>query len=522
LTDEERFAELRRRLEEVDDVRKAAWVLQWDLETMMPPAGADVRAEQLGTLAGLAHERFTSDELGELLEQLRGYEAALEYESDEASLIRVARREYDRARRVPTELRTEMVRAAAHGSQAWRRAREANDYDVFRPALERNLELQARYVECLDDGVTEPYDVLVADYEPGLTTADVAAVFERLRDELAPLVATLEPAGERPFDLGLSDVERRETVDKVLARLGFERDWGRVDTSVHPFTVNFGTADIRLTTHADADLRALYAALHEFGHGLYERGVDPALERTLLAEGASGALHESQSLLWENLVGRGRPFCSWLAGEVDGVDSASLYRAVNRVGRSLIRVDADPVTYSLHVIFRFELERDLVSGVLTAGDLRDAWNGKVEKFLGLQVPDDLRGVLQDMHWADSTMGYFPSYALGHVASAQIWELAQAELGELDEHVERGEFGPLRDWLRERLHRHGRKFTTPETMERALSQRGDLRAGRPVVSDGARAKPALLKGGSASGAAGGGGFDPGPLLRYVRAKIEDQS
>jgi carboxypeptidase Taq len=488
VSDEQRLAELRRRLEEVDDLKKAAWILQWDLETMMPPAGANARAEQLGTLAGLAHQRFTDDRLGELLQELRGYETGLEYDSDEASLIRVARRDYERARRVPAELRAEIVRAGAHGAQAWRAAREANDYDVFRPALERNLELQGRFIEHLDDGTGEPYDVLVAEYEPGLTTADVAAVFDRLRGELTPLVAGLEPPDEPPLDLGLSDVERRDTVDRVLARLGFERDWGRIDTSVHPFMVNFGTADIRLTVYAEGDLRTLYAALHEFGHGLYERGVDPSLGRTLLAEGASGALHESQSLLWENLVGRGRPFCTWLAGELDAVDPDSLYRSVNRIERSLIRVDADPVTYSLHVIFRFELERELVSGALAPAELREAWNAKVEEYLGLQVPDDLRGVLQDMHWADSPMGYFPSYALGHIASAQIWESAQAELPGLDDEIERGEFEPLRDWLRERLHRHGHKFTTPETMERAV----------------------------------GAGFDPDPLLRFARAKIEDRS
>jgi carboxypeptidase Taq len=497
MTDEQRVVELRRRLGEVEDLRKAAWVLQWDLETMMPPAGAGVRAEQLGTLAGIAHERFAADELGELLEELRPYESELDYDSDEASLIRVARRDYDRARRVPAELRAEMVRAGAHGNQAWRRAREANDYTVFQPALERNLELQGRYIECLD-GQADPYDVLVAEYEPGLTTADIAAVFERLRDELAPLVASLEPPAEPPLDLGLSAVERRGAVDRVLARLGFEREWGRVDTAVHPFMINFGTGDIRLTIYEEGDLRALYAALHEFGHGLYERGVDPALERTLLAQGASGALHESQSLLWENLVGRSRPFCEWLAGELGGVDRESLYRAANRIERSLIRVDADPVTYSLHVVFRFELERELVSGALAPADLRDAWSARVADYLGLVVPDDLNGVLQDMHWSDTLMGYFPSYALGHVACAQIWERAQADLPELDAQIGRGEFAPLTEWLRERVHRHGRKFTTPETMERVL---------RPPVERGAASRAA------------GGPFDPEPLLEQVRSKLD---
>jgi carboxypeptidase Taq len=485
MTDEQRLAELRRRLGEVDDLRRAAWVLAWDLETMMPPAGGDVRAEQLGTLSGIAHDRFVADELGELLEGLRGYEAELDYDGDEASLIRVARREYDRARRVPAELRAEMVRAGALGYQTWKRARDANDYSVFRPALERNMELKLRYIECLDGDAEDPYDVLVAEYEPGLTTADIAAVFERLRDELAPLVAGLEPPDEPPLDLGLSAGERRATVDRVLAGIGFDRQWGRVDTAVHPFMTNFGIGDIRLTVYEEGDLRALYAALHEFGHGLYERGVDPALERTLLATGASGALHESQSLLWENLVGRARPFCTWLAGELGGIDSESLYRAVNRIERSLIRVDADPVTYSLHVIFRFELERELVSGGLAVADLSDAWNARVEEYLGLAVPDDLSGVLQDMHWSDGMMGYFPSYALGHVASAQIWEVAREDLSGLDEDLERGEFRPLVEWLHERVHRHGQKFATLETMERVV----------------------------------GGGFDPEPLLRLARSKLE---
>jgi carboxypeptidase Taq len=484
MTDESRFAELRRRLGEVDDLTRAAWLLQWDLETNMPPAGADVRAEQLGTLAGIGHERFIRDELGELLEALRGYEHGLDYDSDEASLIRVARRDYERARRVPTELRAEMVRAGAHGNQAWRRAREANDYEVFRPALERNLELQHRYIECLD-GAGEPYDVLVADYEPGLRTADIAAVFQRLRDELAPLVAALEPPDEAPLDLGLSPEARRAAVDTLLSRLGFEREWGRFDHSVHPFMVNFGTGDIRLTVYEEGDLRALYAALHEFGHGLYERGVSPTLERTLLAHGASGALHESQSLLWENFVGRGRGFCGWFAGLLE-VDPKSLYRTANRVERSLIRVDADAVTYSLHIVFRFELERELVSGDLAPADLRDAWNARVEEYLGLSVPDDRSGVLQDIHWSDGLMGYFPSYALGHVASAQIWERARGDLPDLDEQMGRGDFGPLTAWLRDHVHRHGRKFTTPETLERAV----------------------------------GSSFDPEPLLRVVRSKLEE--
>jgi carboxypeptidase Taq len=481
MTDEERFAELRRRLAQVSDVQTASGVLHWDMETNMPPAGAEVRGEQLGTLAGIAHERFTADEIGELLEELRTYGADLDYDSDEASLIRVARRDYERARQVPADLRAEMVRAGAQGNQAWKRAREANDYEVFRPALERNLELQGQYIDCLD-GSGDPYDVLIAEYEPGLTTAEIAAVFARLRDVLAPLLADLEPPSP-PLELGLSSEERRATVDKLLSHLGFDPEWGRVDRSVHPFMISFGTGDVRLTVYEEGDLRALYATLHEFGHGLYERGVSPTLERTLLARGASGGMHESQSLLWENFVGRGRPFCGWFA-KLLGVDSEALYRQANRVERSLIRVDADPVTYSLHVIFRFELERELVGGALAAADLRDAWNAKVEDFLGLAVPDDLKGVLQDIHWSDSLMGSFVGYGLGHVASAQMWERALADLPGVEEDLAQGEFGSLRDWLRERVHRHGYKFTTPETMEHAV----------------------------------GGGLDPAPLLRAIRTRL----
>ena len=484
MTDEPRLADLRGRLNQIEDLRRALFVLYWDLETKMPSGGAEVRGEQLGTLERLRHERFVSDEIGALLEDLRVYESELDYDSDDASLIRVARREYERARRVPTELRGEMVRAAVEGNQTWKRAREENDYSVFRPALERNLELQGRYIECLDGNAAEPYDVLIAESEPGLTTADIAPVFGRLGDELAPLVADLVPLDDSQLELGFTADQRRATVERVLGGIGWDRERGRVDTAVHPFMISFGTRDVRLTVYEEGDLRALYAALHEFGHGLYELGIDPALERTLLAAGASGAVHESQSLLWENLVGRGRPFCAWLAREL-ALDAEELYRAVNRVERSLIRVDADPVTYSLHVIFRFELERELVAGKLAAVDLRDAWNSRVEDYFGLPVPDDLRGVLQDMHWSDSLMGYFPSYALGHVASAQIWERASGDLPDLDEQIERGEFAPLTEWLQEHVHRHGRKFTTLETMERAA----------------------------------GGGFDPAPLLRYVRTKLD---
>ena len=475
------LAELRRRLGEVHDLRKARELLVWDLETMMPRSGGAVRAEQLATLTRIAHERSTADEIGSLLEELRAYEEAQPFASDEASLIRVTRHDYERDRRVPPALRAELARAGAHGVEAWRRAREANDYEVFRPALDRNLELQAEYIACFEPAA-EPYDVLVSEHEPGMTTADLDAVFGPLRDELAPLVAAVGPPAEPPPDRWPAP-----DVGDLLGRIGLDRDWARIDHSVHPFMASAGTGDIRLTTYAgDATLRNVFTALHEFGHGLYEHGIDAALERTPLADGASGGLHESQSLLWENHVGRSRPFSRWLATMVDA-DAEALYRAASRVERSLVRVDADPVTYSLHVVFRVELERELVSGALSATDLREAWNERVRRYLGLEVPDDRRGVLQDIHWSDGLMGVFPSYGLGHVASVQIWERARADLDGLDEDVERGEFGRLRDWLREHVHRHGRRFEPKELLERVT----------------------------------GSGFDPAPLLGYVRRKLEER-
>jgi carboxypeptidase Taq len=475
------MAELRRRLAEVHDLYKARELLIWDLETMMPPSGAGLRAEQLGTISRIAHERSTADGLGELLEELRPYEESQPYEDDDASIIRVARRDYDRARHVPAELRSEISRTGAHGLEAWHRAREANDYDVFRPALERNLELQSQYIDCFQPE-DDPYDVLVAEREPGMSSADLDAAFGPLREELVPLVAGLGPASGPQLEGWPA-----ANLEQVLERVAFDRAWGRLDTSVHPFMASFGPGDIRLTTSPeDNGLRNIFAALHELGHGLYEQGIDPTLERTPLADGASGGLHESQSLLWENHVGRSRPFARWL-GPVVGVDADALYRAATRIEPSLIRIGADRVTYSLHVIFRVELERALVGGTLAAADLRDAWNDKVRVYLGLEVPDDRRGVLQDIHWSDGLMGVFPSYALGHIASVQIWERARADLPDLDDDIERGEFAPLREWLREHVHRHGRRFEPKDLLERVT----------------------------------GSSFDPAPLLAYVRRMLEER-
>jgi carboxypeptidase Taq len=472
------YEELRRRLGEVHDIGQASAVLHWDQETMMPPGGAAARAEQLATLQGLAHERFTSDEIGGLLEGLRPYEESLDPDSDEACLIRVTRRDWEKAHRVPTELAAEIARAASLGRQAWGSARAESDFAAFAPFLERNLELKLRYIECFPKA-DHPYDVLLDDYEPGATTAEVSRTFDRLKEGLVPLIAAIAERSDRVDDGPLQgdfpeDVQRRVLLD-LLERLGYDRERWRLDPSLHPFSTSFATTDLRITTRYHRDLigSALFSGMHEFGHGLYEASVDPALERSPLASGCSLGLHESQSRTWENLVGRSRPFWRYFyptlreafPATLGGVDEEAFYRAVNKVQPSLIRVEADEATYNLHVILRFELEQLLVEGRLDVAGLPEAWNARVKDYLGLDVPDDARGVLQDVHWSGGAFGYFPTYALGNVIAAQIWEAIRADMPDIHDRIEAGDFASLREWLRDHLHRHGRKFTPADTLTR---------------------------------------------------------
>src|SRR5438067_859890 len=478
---------------ETHDLERTAHLLAWDQETMLPPEGARARAEQWATIGRVVHGRLVSDELARLLDELRPEEEAFGPESDEAALIRVLRREHEKARRVPTELRAELSRAGALGLGAWLQAREQRDFEVLRPHLERQLELKRRYIDCFEP-YDDPYDVLLDDYEQGMTTAETERVLEHLKRELVPLVQAVRDAGAVEPLQGPFPVERQGPfVGALLERLGFdERSW-RLDRSEHPFTAGLSIGDIRLTTRfQEHNLSGVFASMHEFGHGLYERQVAPELDRTPLAGGASAALHESQSRMWENLVGRSRPFWTWayddlraaLPDALRDVDLDRFYRAINRLRPSLVRVDADEITYNLHIVLRFELERDLLAGRLEVRDMPAAFDERMVSYLGLEPPDVTLGVLQDIHWGDATFGYFPTYSLGNVMSVQIWERARGDVGELDAQLERGEFGELREWLREHLHRHGRKFTPGETLRRAA----------------------------------GAEIDPEPYVRYLKGKL----
>ncbi len=470
---EAKLAELKRRLGEVSDLRSAAAVLDWDQMVMMPPAGAAVRAERLATLERVAHEALTDDRIGALLEELRPLEESLPHDADDASLIRVARRDYDKAVRVPSELAAEMTKTASEGMEAWVAARAGNDYEAFRPWLDRHLELKHRYVDCFDPG-DDPYDVLLDDYEPGFTTSEVRSVFDRLKQELVPLIAEVASDEDDPFLRGpFPEHAQRALSLEAMTAFGYDPDSFRLDVAVHPFCTHFATSDIRVTTrYQEHDLESLFSSMHEIGHGVYERGINPALERTPLATGCSSALHESQSRLWENVVGRSLPFWRWFYPRVQAtfpdvlgdVPLESFHRAVNRVRPSYIRVDADEVTYGLHIILRFELEQELLSGELSTADLPEAWNARFAEYLGLEVPEPALGVLQDVHWSAGAFGYFPTYQLGNVMSVQIWEAARAALPDLDGQFEQGDFSALGGWLRENLYALGRKLTPKETLE----------------------------------------------------------
>ena len=484
---------LRQRLAELADLRNSAGLLGWDQQTMMPPRGAAVRAESLATLERISHDMFVSDETGRLLEDAAARLDGMTPDSDDASLVRVTSRRWEKARRVPAELAADLARASSLGQEAWIQARANSDFAAFAPYLERNLELARRYVACFDGfGFERPYDALLDDYEPGMKSAEVARLFDELKSELVPLIATVAEHADRVDDSclhGHFPVERqRQLAGEVVERMGFDRDSWRIDDAVHPFATSFGSHDVRITARWDESYfpSGLYAAMHECGHGLYEAGIAPALERTPLGHAESLSLHESQSRLWENMVGRGEPFCGVLAprvaevfgGPLADLEPAALYRAVNRVRPSYIRVEADEATYGLHVVLRFELEQQLIEGRLSVSELPETWNARFKQYLGLEISDDADGVLQDVHWSHGLIGYFPTYALGNLIAGQLWERLHAELPGLDEQLGAGELEPLREWLRDRVHRHGSKFLASELLDRVV---GSSIAVAPFVS-----------------------------------------
>ncbi len=478
----EKLEALKSHLERFYDLQQAAAVLAWDQEVNMPDKGVGPRSNQLATLSAMAHELFTSEETAQALEAAEAEVADLDYDSDAASQARVTRRRFDKQTKIPTELVMRESKATSAAFVAWRKARETDDFSLFEPHLQEIVEIQIEKADHL--GYTDhPYDALLDQFEPDMTTAKVKALFDDLKAGLVPLVQEIltKPEIDDCFLTEQSyDLQRQWDFTMLLLRdLGYDFSRGRQDKAPHPFTIEFGNADVRVTTrlHEKHPQSAIFGSVHEGGHALYELGSPDRYERTSLAGGATLGLHESQSRLWENQVARSLPFWryyypilrAFFPEQLDGVNLPTFYRAINKVEPTLIRVEADEVTYNLHIFVRFELEQALITGDLKVADTPDAWNAKYEAYLGVTPPNDALGCLQDIHWSHGTIGYFPTYTLGNLMSAQIYYQAQQELPDLEQQLSQAEFGPLLDWLRKRIHGYGRKFTAPELMAREFGE-----------------------------------------------------
>ena len=469
--------ELKTRLSEAYDLDMAASLLQWDQATYMPRGGAAARGRQLALLGQMAHRLRTDPEIGRLLEELRDYEQGLPWDHDDASLVRVTRRGYERATRVPPEFVAEFQTHASATYQAWIEARPAGDFARIRPMLEKTLDLSRRLAdyfpgyECIADPLIDAQDF-------GMKTSTVRALFAELRRRLVPLVQAI---GDRPeaddscLHHAAPEADQERFAVEVIRGFGYDFERGRLDRTHHPFMTKFSLGDVRITTkYRPDDLSfALFSTFHEAGHALYEQGIRMDFEGTPLAQGTSSGVHESQSRLWENLVGRSRPFWQHfhprlqeIFPEFRSVSLDDFYRAINRVERSLIRIEADEVTYNLHVMLRFDLELDLLDGRLAVADLPEAWNARIRSDFSLEVPNPGVGAMQDVHWHAGTIGgMFQGYTLGNIMSAQLFAAARRAHPEIPEQIGRGEFGTLHGWLRENVYQHGSKFTASELIPR---------------------------------------------------------
>lgn len=482
---EAKLQELKTRLLEIDDISHANAVLGWDQSTYMPPGGAEARARQMSTLGRLAHEKFTDPAIGKLLDDLQSYANSLPYDSDDAALIRITRREYERSTRIPSALVAEVASHTAMTYQAWTEARPANDFNRLRPMLEKTLDLSRQYADCFP-GYEHIADPLIDFSDFGMKASSVRKVFADLREALVPLVQAItsqEPVDDSCLKQFYPEDKQRAFGEMVIKQYGYDFNRGRQDKTHHPFATKFSLGDVRITTRFNEhDLGdGLFSTLHESGHAMYEQGVSPSMEGTPLANGTSAGVHESQSRLWENVVGRSRGFWEHFYPQLqqifpDQLKTVSLdtfYRAINKVQRSLIRVDADEVTYNLHVMIRFDLELELLEGSLSIRDLPEAWQARYESDLGMAAPDDRDGVLQDVHWYGILIGgVFQGYTLGNILSGLFYSQALKSNPEIPAEIGQGKFDTLHNWMKTNIYQHGSKFTAPELIERVTG--GPLR------------------------------------------------
>ncbi|MFN8474826.1 MAG: carboxypeptidase M32 [Anaerolineae bacterium] len=467
----------------LSDIAAASAVLDWDQEVMMPPKGGEGRAHQVATLAAVHHEKLTAPRTGDLLARLTDAMAGDgDYSIVERAFVREMQRQFDQAVKVPPLLVRQLAEAASRGVEIWRQARANNDFATFAPALRHTYDLKRQLAENL--GYTDsPYDPLLDQFEPGMTAAQVQRLFDPLRDQTRDLLARINAAPQVDISIieGNWDVQKQWDFGiQVLRDMGYDFDAGRQDLSSHPFTTSFTAPfDVRVTTRVFPHLltSGLFSTIHEGGHALYELGFDPALARTPLADSPGLAMHESQSRLWENYIGRGRPFwqhyfpilMGTFPDQLRADDFERFYLAVNRVEPSLIRVEADEVTYNLHVILRFELERALLEGNIQVEDLPEAWNAKMGEYIGATPPTDANGVMQDIHWPSGLVGYFPTYSLGNLIGAQLYYTLRDTYADFDDRLAAGDMGFILAWLRENVHRYGRIYSTNELVQRATGK-----------------------------------------------------
>jgi carboxypeptidase Taq len=475
---EAKLNELKNRLLEIDDLQAASAVLSWDQTTYMPPGGASARGRQMATLQRLAHEKLTDPAIGKLLDDLRPYEESLPADSDDASLIRVTRRDYERVVNVPSSFVSEFYSHTTASYAVWEKARPENDFKAVAPYLEKTLDLSRQYAGYFPgyEHIADPL-IDVSDY--GMKAETVSTLFAELRAELLPIVQaiTSQPtADDACLRLHYPADGQRAFGRKVIEHFGYDFDRGREDLTAHPFTTKFSLGDVRITTRVDEDYLgdAMFSTMHEAGHAMYEQGIRADFEGTPLGGGTSSGVHESQSRLWENLVGRSRDF--WqrfypdlqaaFPEQLGAVQLDTFYRAINKVEPSLIRTDADEVTYNLHVMMRFDFELALLEGRLEICDLPEAWRERFKADIGIAPPDDRNGVLQDVHWYAGTIGgAFQGYTLGNILSAQFFDAALATHPEISDTIAAGKFDTLHSWLRDNIYQHGSKFTAEELVGR---------------------------------------------------------
>jgi carboxypeptidase Taq len=477
------YGELVERLKKTVLLGSCSSVLGWDEQTYLPPGGGEHRANQLALLAGMTHERATHPRVGELLGELESRTDLGAEGSDERIVVREARRSYNRATKLPQKLVEELSHTTTLAQQAWVGARKAKSFPQFEPWLAKVLKLKREEAAAIGFGNGVPYDALLDDYEPGATAETIAAAFRPLREELVKLVAAIVDSGRQPQ----ADIltrrypidAQREFATQAAKAIGFSFEDGRLDVAAHPFCSGFGPGDCRLTTRYDEHHfpGAFFGVLHEAGHGIYEQGLNRDAYGTGLGETTSLGIHESQSRMWENLVGRSRPFWqhffpqarSAFTEALSSVTVDDFYAAINDVRPSFIRVEADEVTYNLHIMLRFEIEQAMLAGDLQTPDVPGVWNETFQKLFGLTPPHDSFGCLQDIHWSAGLFGYFPTYALGNMYAAQFFETADQALGGLSAQFARGEFAPLKKWLNEHIHSEGKRYRAQDLVQRVTGR-----------------------------------------------------